>query len=109
MGKESTENKWQCTDGIGSHHAHVQEREGVYVIIHIDAIAKKQSVIYVGRSLNLKSRWKSHNIYNRAFKDGFSCYVKWKWCSNSAELEKRLIKRFKPIYNKQFNEGISIR
>lgn len=94
--------KWNSNDGFGRHDKVMGNNEGVYVIIDYNIYTKKATVIYVGRSLNLCHRWKSHNIYNKAFEDGFFPGVKWKLCNNSAQLEQQLIKRFKPKYNKQF-------
>lgn len=97
--------KWQSTDGFGRHENAMGINEGVYVIMHFDVLTRKSLVIYVGRSLNLKSRWKSHNIFKQSFKDGYFSGVKWKICKNSAELEYKLINRLKPIYNKQLING----
>lgn len=93
--------KWQCTDGIGKHSNSMGKNEGVYIIFSCDFINRKLKVIYVGRSLNLEQRWKSHAVYRNALKIGLIPSVKWKICTNSAQLEASLIKKFQPKFNKQ--------
>lgn len=99
--------RWNMSDGLGSQSDCMGKNEGVYVILHypIFSNSNKIDVLYVGRSMNLAERWKSHNIYKRAINDGYFPAVKWKLCNNSAELEKKLINRLSPPYNKQFNHG----
>lgn len=92
--------KWQNSDGFGKHSIHMGKNEGVYVISSFNFLTRTKKVVYVGRSLNLQERWKSHPVYNKSVQNGDCPYVKWKLCDNSAQLEMKLIKKFKPKYNK---------
>lgn len=91
---------WQSSDGMGAAHTHTGRKQGVYAIIQLTSLTNKPTVVYIGRSMFLSGRLKSHPIYNMSVKQNFPTAIKWKWCSNSIELEEKLIKRLKPMYNK---------
>lgn len=93
---------WKSTEGLCKHSLAMGKNEGVYAIFQYDFLTNKSTVLYIGRSLNLSDRWKSHNVYNSILNDDIIPSVKWILCNNSAQLEQQLIKEFTPKYNKQF-------
>jgi len=64
-------------------------RQGVYFLM------KGDNIIYIGASINIEARWKSHR--NKMGHDYCMMFITEQ---NPFELEKRLIEKHKPIKNK---------
>ena len=81
---------------------------GVYIIFIYDMNEGKKIPLYVGRSQNIKKRFISHLTYSKIFKEygnrrGYFISVKIKRINKNKELEKRMIQKLRPKYNKVYN------
>ena len=76
---------------------------GVYAFYLMNVITCKKRLIYIGSSSAIGKRLKNHNLSNRGKFPWFSV-VKIKLCDNYLEIEKKLIKKLKPILNKTFKK-----
>lgn len=78
---------------------------GVYCIV--DYSSGKNEVVYVGQSHNIGKRVSStKHPYLRSFQNDIPVFIKYKEVhdkSSRINLEKALIKRLKPKFNKQHN------
>ncbi len=78
------------------------EYSGVYLVIN-----HTKDVLYVGQSLNLKTRWKSHKCTNFL---NDKCRILWIKVSPDllGRIENFLIDKFSPVLNKRFlNNSLS--
>jgi len=78
---------------------------GCYAIYLHNMVTDRWRLIYIGTASNLFNRLCNHNIYNRKFKFPYETMVKVKVVNGGRfKLEKKLIKRLKPILNKTYNK-----
>jgi len=73
---------------------------GVYFIIGQSDIDSQQIILYIGQSGNLQQRFKTHHVYQQCLAYDRLCEVYWLNCWNHVELEKTLISKFTPKFNK---------
>jgi len=86
------------------------EISGVYVLYFTNILADFKELVYIGRSTNIAKRFSGHKLYYELLKqeDGYNRYLaaKVKETECHKELEKLLIQKLRPKYNKVFNWGI---
>lgn len=78
-------------------------QSGVYAICAKQNFNSAEHVIYIGSTKNLKQRLASPVHPYRVAYQRFPVYVRFFECENPYELEKELIKKYKPIMNKHHN------
>lgn len=85
------------------------EKPGVYLIVSTQVVGRRifNHVLYVGSSMNLAKRYKSHNMIKKIKVIEEEPGVAWVRfffleCNNILEIEKSLIYIFQPKYNKQW-------
>ena len=77
---------------------------GVYCLCSI--VNGKNKIHYIGSSKNIGKRVNApSHPYRKLFNDGLVVYIKFKECSNYLDLEKDLIRKLKPQYNKNYING----
>lgn len=82
------------------------EVSSVYFVVNQD-----NDVEYIGRTKNLRKRWKAHHLLNLLGKDN-SLRIAWLKVDNQSllsEIEKTLIKRFNPNFNRVVKEVKEVR
>lgn len=77
---------------------------GVYCVAIFNSNTRTTQIVYVGSSKNIFKRVMNPGHHYRKLNNDISdfhinIYVKFKVCENYRELEKRLIKRLRPVYN----------
>lgn len=78
------------------------EKSGVYAITRPDFENGNpvKEVLYVGRSSNLRNRIKGHPIFSKAKKEFGYVRLHFLETINFKDLERELIKKYQPLYNK---------
>lgn len=75
----------------------------VYALITINIFNRDYDIVYIGSTKCLRSRWKSHKIpYKVTDPDLICCLVHKPMDNGKNEYEKKLIKKLKPLFNKQY-------
>lgn len=95
--------KWYCYNTYDRNYKDLSNKSGVYFFVRFNSGTKEADIVYIGSSVNLKERYRGHNIP-----------AKIKQCQNCfhifffKEMDKRfydyeikLIKKLKPEYNYQ--------
>lgn len=81
---------------------------GVYAVMVFNPYTHESQIVYIGSAKNIKKRvLNPKHPYRLAVNEvpfPFYVCVKYKECDNYIELEKRLIKRLNPVFNKQFTD-----
>lgn len=78
----------------------------VYVMVSFDFLCKNRDIVYVGSTTNLKARYGSHNIPAKIQATGNMNLMYFLPISEDYyKYEIKLIKKLKPLYNKQHKNG----
>lgn len=96
--------EWRTPNTYNTNYAIPDPVGGVYVIFGYriqDSPAQELECIYVGASKNLYKRYIGHPV--RGIPDFWWCGFFWKQCDDPFAVEKLLIKKLKPLLNKQHN------
>lgn len=73
---------------------------GVYFMIGQSQEDSVSTILYIGQSENLQQRFNDHHCYLNCLEYDRLCQVYWFTCQNYIELEKSLISKFTPKFNK---------
>lgn len=95
--------KWEY---IGRYSGIVEapKMPGCYVFYLVKSIKPRiVIVLYIGHSSNLQNRLSRHKLYYELRDKYFYISTKVKICKNHKDLEKKLIQRLRPKYNKMYN------
>lgn len=77
---------------------------GVYAVFLMNIQDKKRKLLYIGSSKNMRKRVYSsghpYEIINNSAKWPYFAGIMYRECDNFLQLEKTMIKRLKPFFNK---------
>jgi len=100
--------EWKSPNTYSNNFSPPTSKSGVYAIAMFKPTFNqnkrlKKEIVYIGCSVNLLVRLKSHEVIKvlRAMFDGFYISVHFKECDNYKSLEKQLIGKFQPRINQQ--------
>jgi excinuclease UvrABC nuclease subunit len=98
------EHEWYTPNTFNTNFSKPPKKSGVYIIFKTDLFRDglNREILYIGSSKNLSARYKSHEVL-RLLKEIYD-YVQFyfKEEDNYLEVEKSLIKYYKPKHNKQW-------
>lgn len=80
---------------------------GVYSVVIFDISPKKETILYIGSSKNIQKRVSSKThpykrIFDSLYGGDLLCCVKYYECDEYLEIEKELIRKFNPTFNRQW-------
>lgn len=92
---------WVTPNTYNNNFEYPPPRCGVYIIVTSWWINKDRGykVLYVGQSKNLKNRYENHEVIKRAYEEYDYVQFYFMECDNHVEEEKKLIKKYQPLYN----------
>lgn len=98
--------KWFTPNTYNRNYKTPTDKSGVYLLVKVDfdLLRPNYEILYVGSSKSLSVRYSKHEVL-RALKNTFQ-YVHFYFIevANYLEVEKQLIKKIQPKYNKQWRE-----
>lgn len=98
------ETKWWCANTYDTNYKEITNKSGVYFFAMLDIETKVKDILYVGSSVDLKTRYKGHNIYRKMEKDKNNIPLFFYFIEMDKgfyDYERKLIKKLKPKYNTQ--------
>lgn len=86
-------------------HKSTPVESGVYVFLIKNERTRKSSILYIGSSINLKARLCCHSIigFSKRIESYYTISVKYALTEQHDDIERRLISKFKPSLNIQYN------
>lgn len=97
---ELIKSTWKTSDTYGhENYTETPKKPGVYAIIFLNRKTNKWRLVYIGSTINLAIRRKTHNIMRTFWVKACFYFME---CEDYFETEKELIRRMKPILNKAY-------
>lgn len=103
MNIEFDHKSWPTPNTYNENFRSLPDRPGVYVINHYDLDAHTNEILYIGSAKNIALRLRSHEVLRVISHFYYYTPISFMECTNYREVEKYLIKKYKPKFNKQYN------
>jgi excinuclease UvrABC nuclease subunit len=94
---------WWCRNTYDTNFRNYPETGGVYIITTYDLDTHERTILYIGSAKNLKVRLKAHEVKRMLhyFYDYIAVFFL--EFDDFRQVEKELIRKYRPQFNKQFN------
>jgi excinuclease UvrABC nuclease subunit len=100
---------WKCVNTYDTNFAEAPNKSGVYAITECDLTNISEynpQLVYIGSSLNLKKRHRTHNIISEIQNKGlFAAFYFIEMSESFYDFEIKLIREHQPKYNKNKYNG----
>lgn len=96
--------KWSCANTYDTNYKDLKNKSGVYFISRMSYITGKGEIVYVGSTVHLKTRYKSHNIRSMILSENSDFVPVFYFLEMKIgfyDYEIKLIKKLQPKYNTQ--------
>lgn len=94
---------WKCANTYEPDYGKPPQSSGVYLFLAISFTNRSKKLIYIGQSENLLKRFKNHEKMNKLYNHYDHIYFYWYATHNHIDIEKKLIEKYRPKFNKQYN------
>src|SRR5687768_8049392 len=92
---------WLTPNTYGGNFKPFPHAPGVYVILHFDLKDYSSEILYIGCAKNLANRIRSHEVHRFLHQLYRYLPVYFLECEDYRDVEKYLISKYKPRFNKQ--------
>ena len=95
--------EWKCANTYDTNYGLPPQSSGIYLFLTLSYTRRYRELIYIGQSSNLYKRFVNHVKLDELclLYDHIQFY--WFATSDHIDLEKKLIKKYKPKFNIQHN------